>query len=253
MAKRARCRGCARPAHIEKYPQHLELANKLHVARPITDPYQPSPEEIALDMKIAEEQRQEIWNKAWASWQRSLPEKFQDAGANHPKVLERLDRIAAGKNATAGMVIFGDVGEGKTWMAVGYANTAIQKHLFQPNEVLYGSEAELLASAANSAFKDVEPALRHLTQKRYKMVIIDDVGRGTWLKDEMRPKVFSLVLDAAWRDNRIVVVTTNLTNEALSEYIGTGAMDRLRAMSGYDGVVLADRDMRRKTTKELLN
>lgn len=140
-----------------------------------------------------------------------------------------------------------------TWLAVAYANQAIRAGYFKPSEVLFGSESELLAAAANSSFGEVEKALRRIVSGRYRMIIIDDVGRGTWLRDDMRAKVFSLVLDKFWSDNLVVVITSNLARDGLAEYVGEGAMDRLRSMTGYGGIVLDSEHMRRKVTEEMLN
>lgn len=137
-----------------------------------------------------------------------------------------------------------------TFMSLGYANAAINEGLVHPSQVLFGTEAELLSSAANSTFSEVDLALRRIISPRYKMIVIDDVGRGTWIRDDMRPKVFSLVFDAAYRDNRVLVITTNLIPKDLGEYIGEGAMDRLRSMVGYDALDLTDRGMRERVTRE---
>lgn len=205
----------------------------------------------ALDAEIARQQQQEIREQQLQRWHASLPEKFRHATTDHPDVKKKVEQVAAGRAATAGMVITGTVGEGKTWMAIAYANELIERNLLQPNQVLFGTESELLASAANAGFGEVEQRLKALTSRRTKMLIVDDVGRGTWLREDMRSKVFSLVFDAAWRDNKIVVVTTNLPKDKLEEEIGSGAMDRLRSMVDYKSTVLTDRGMRRRTTQEM--
>lgn len=248
LLRRARCITCARQEHRNQYPSEYEN----EAPRPLTiSPETPSPLQ-RLDAEIYARQRAEIFESSLARWLESLPEKFRASTTDHPKILERLKRIEAGHPGTAGALIFGPVGEGKTFLALGYANLAIRAGLVKPGEVLFGTEAELLASAANSSYGEVEGALKRLTSPQHRMIIIDDVGRGTWLREDMRPKVFMLVLDAAWRDNRIVVVTTNLGKTDLEEYIGVGAMDRLRSMCGYSAISLDDRQMRRHITEEAL-
>jgi DNA replication protein DnaC len=249
LIRRARCTTCSTADHRTTNPTPHDPAE---TARPLTIPVPLDPDDIELDRQIAEQQRKDIHTEAWARWQASLPEKFRHAHTDNPKILERLRRWEDGHPGTAGAVVLGGVGEGKTFLAVGYANAAIQHGLVKPGDVLYGTEAELLSSAANSAFSEVDKALRRLINPHYRMIVIDDVGRGTWIRDDMRPKVFSLVLDAAWRDNRVIVITTNLIPDDLLTYIGEGAMDRLRSMVGYDAVDLTDRDMRRKTTQQAL-
>lgn len=147
----------------------------------------------------------------------------------------------------------GDVVVHNTWLAAAYANQAIQQQIFHPGEVLFGSEAQILSGPVNGAFNEFEPALRKLISPRYKMLIIDDVGRGTWLREDMRPKVFSLILDNYWSRNRVVVITTNLDAAALKDYIGEGAMDRLRSMIGNGaGQIIATDLKRREFTEEMI-
>jgi DNA replication protein DnaC len=250
MARHARCASCAVPAHMSAHPtpQAQAVATRVN----LTEVYVPSTEETAIARAAALEVYGEIWSSQWAAWQASLPEKFRDAYTEHAQVTERMRRLAAGERGVASLLVLGAPGLGKTFLSLGYANAAIRAGYFKPSEVLFGSESELLASAANSSFGEVEPALRRLISPRVKMLIIDDVGRGTWLNEAMRPKVFSLVLDKFWSQNRVVVFTSNLKAAELGDYIGDGAMDRLRSMVGNASLVLDTESKRRKVTDEML-
>lgn len=250
LARRARCSTCSDPIHRASH-----AAEPAPTRRPVTVTKPASKEEAALDARILAEQQAEIRSKELSAWQERLPEKFQHARTDNPRVKEALARWANGQPGTAGLVILGDTGRGKTWTALGYANVAIEAGLVRPGEILYGTEAELLAAAANSTFSEVDANLRRLTDRRYRMLVIDDVGRGPWLRDDMRQKVFALVADSAWRDNKVVVITTNLANRDLTDYVGEAAMDRLGSGAGYKSTVfLASRDehMRRAITEEAL-
>lgn len=249
LAKHARCSECGEEAHLAKYPIHAEPGA---YKRNITEIYEPSDYEKDLAKKVADEVKNDIWQQQWEAWQRSLPEKFKNAETEHTQVKERLKRIAAGQNGVAGLVVLGAPGFGKTFLSIAYANAAIKAGYFKPTEVLFGSESELLAGAANSSFGEVEKAIQKVISPKIKMLIIDDVGRGTWLNEAMRPKVFSLVLDKFWSENRVVVFTSNLAPAALGEYIGDGAMDRLRSLAGGASVVLDTESKRKKITEEML-
>ncbi len=249
LAKHARCAECGTDAHIAQYPIHAEPGKQ---RKNITEIYEPSDYEKDLARKVRMEEKQAIWERQWTAWQESLPDKFKNAETEHTQVKERLKRISTGDTGVASLVVLGAPGYGKTFLGIAYANAAIKEGYYKPSEVMFGSEAELLAKAANSSFGEVEKALDKLVSSKIKMLIIDDVGRGTWLNEAMRPKVFSLVLDKYWADNRIVVITSNLTPKMLGEYIGDGAMDRLRSMAGGSSVVLDTESKRKKITEEML-
>ena len=250
LAERARCTACSQPEHREH-----QTSPQVHTRRSITPIQHVSAEDAALDARIAKEQQDAIRAQELIAWQERLPAKFQHATTENPRVTEALERWRKGQPGTAGLVILGDTGMGKTWAAVGYANAAIKAGLVRPSQILYGTEAELLAATANAAFGEVDAGLRKLTDPRYRMLIIDDVGRGPWLRDDMRQKVFALVSDAAWRDNKVVVLTTNLTNKDLADYVGEAAMDRFSSAAGYKSAVFLegrDEHMRRSITQDAL-
>ena len=250
LARHARCTGCGAEEHLAAYPDPSAAAAAAVPA--LTSLYVPSRAERAVASAAQREVYEEIWTQQWERWQASLPEKFRDADTEHSQVKERLRRLRAGQSGVASMVILGPPGMGKSWLGVAYANAAIKAGFFAPSEVLFGSESELLSSAANSSFGEVEAGLRRVISRRVRMLVLDDVGRGTWLNETMRPKVFSLVLDKFWSENRVVVVTSNLSPADLSTYIGDGAMDRLRSLAGNSSLVLDTESKRRKVTAEML-
>lgn len=250
LARHARCLECGEESHMSAHPTPAPV--DAPGRKSITELYVPSSEEVERAREVQLEVFGEIWTEQWNRWQASLPEKFRHAESAHVQVQERLRRLAVGENGVASLVILGAPGFGKTWLAVAYANAAIKAGYFKPSEVLFGTEAELLASVANSGFGEVESGLRRLISPKIRMLIIDDVGRGTWLNEAMRPKVFSLVMDKFWSENRVIVVTSNLAPNALGEYIGDGAMDRLRSMVGSGALVLDTESKRKKVTEEML-
>lgn len=250
LARHARCADCSTDEHIEKYPSTAHKDK--HAPKDITEVYVPSRAEQKAAKEAQLEVYEEIWNRQWESWQNSLPEKFKNAETEHTQVKERLRRLKSGEYGVASLVVLGAPGLGKTWLAIAYANAAIRAGFFKPSEVMFGSEAELLASAANSSFGEVETGLRKVTNSRIRMLIIDDVGRGTWLNESMRAKVFSLVLDRYWSENRVIVFTSNLAPADLGAYIGDGAMDRLRSLVGGGSLVLDTESKRKKVTEEML-
>lgn len=250
LARHARCQTCSTDEHLAAHP--TPAADGLTKPKVLTELYIPTPEETQLARAAAREVYGEIWNSQWEAWQASLPEKFRNAETEHSQVKERLRRLESGENGVASLLVIGAPGQGKTFLSIGYANAAIKAGYFKPSEVLFGSEAELLASAANSGFGEVEKRLGKILSPSVKMLILDDVGRGTWLNEAMRPKIFSLVLDKYWSRNRVIVMTSNLSTSLLAEYLGDGAMDRLRSMVGNGALILDTESKRRKVTEEML-
>ena len=250
LSRHARCLKCGESEHIKFNP----IVNKdatTTFSPTITLLHEATEKEVEEARKANDEIRKEIYETQWARWESSLPEKFRGAHSDHSMVTKRLARLKEKKNGVASLAIFGTTGVGKTYLSISYANAAIKAGYFKPSEVLFGSESELLSAAANAPFADVETAFRRLTSGRFKMIIIDDVGRGAYLRDDMRPKIWSLILDKFYSENRVIVITSNLDNTRLSEHIGEGAMDRLRAMVGYDSIILKE-PQRRKVTGETL-
>ena len=237
LARHARCADCATDEHLAAFPDPAAAAAAVVPA--LTNLYVPSRAERALATAAQREVYEEIWTQQWDRWRASLPEKFRDADTEHSQVKERLRRLRSGQTGVASMVILGPPGTGKTFLATGYANAAIKAGFFAPSEVLFGSEAELLASVANSSFGEVEVGLRKVISRRVRMLVLDDVGRGTWL-------------DKFWSENRVVVVTSNLSPTDLGTYIGDGAMDRLRSLAGNSSLVLDTESKRKKVTEEML-
>lgn len=258
LARHARCAECSTVEHRQEWAQsngevRPEIGDGLAALSKFSEYYELSPEETEEAESAAKEVRSEIWERQWLAWQNSLPEKFQNAVTEHTAVQERLNRMRNGQMGVSSMVILGSPGYGKTYLSIAYANLAIREGFVRPSEVLFGTESELLASAANSGFGDVEKQLRRVTAKKTKFLILDDVGRGTWLNEAMRPKVFSLVLDKFWSENRVIVITSNLPPAELADYIGEGAMDRLRSLAGNSSVVLDTESKRSQITQEMLS
>lgn len=249
----ARCGPCSSNEHRREYPIQSPFTRNGHdtVPKNITPIVPLTEQERQAARRARQEIDDELWANAWHTWQTMLPEKFKNATNNHPMVADKLSRLIQGTAPleTSGVLIRGIVGRGKTWLAIGYANDMIQAGVLHPSQVLFGTESELLASVANAPFAEVEKELKKLTSGRYRCIIVDDIGRGTWLRDDMRAKVFSFVFDKQWAHGNMVIATTNLSRENMTKYMGSAAMDRLLSMCGYSpDVLLEGLDKRKERT-----
>lgn len=250
LRSHAKCDKCLTPTHRRNFP-----GTRFPVRPATITPrrYIPTSEDLAAEREVVLEEKERLWQEAWERWQGGLPLKYREATVTHPKLQQRLRLLSHGHLAVASAVIAGPYGSGKTWNAVGYANDAIKRRYLHPAEVLYGTETEILAKIGNANYSSVSTLLEKLVSSRYSMIVIDEVGRGAWLNPEMRPKIFSYVLDKMYGNDKVMVVVSNMGKEDFEAYIGAGAMDRLRAMSGYDGIYIDADNKRRLVTKALLD
>ena len=118
---------------------------------------------------------------------------------------EHFDEMAE-KNQ--GLLLWGDVGTGKTFAAACIANYLLERR----TPVVMTSFVNLLASM--QGFREDEDKL--ITQlNRAKLLIIDDLGaeRGT---DFALEKVYNIV-DSRYRAKKPVILTTNLTLKEMKE------------------------------------
>ena len=109
------------------------------------------------------------------------------------------------KEEGKGLVLFGDVGTGKTFYAACIANALIDEGY----RVLMTSFPELVRMIQRGAFKD--DVIGRIAG--YDLLVIDDLGVER-SSEYMQEQVYSIV-DARYRARKPMVVTTNLTSDEL--------------------------------------
>ena len=107
----------------------------------------------------------------------------------------------------AGLLLWGDVGTGKTYMAGCIANALIDRG----ERVLMTNFARILNTLTGLYQGDRNEFIDSLN--RYQLLIIDDLGMERD-SDFAREQVFS-VIDSRYRSHLPMIVTTNLTMEEL--------------------------------------
>lgn len=242
LARHARCETCAQPAHIAKHPHNPALA-----APPAAPPqkftpiYTPSEREKAEALESWETFKEEHWQAGWERWLDSLPAKYREATTKHPQVLRRLQVAQQGNLDVASLLVAGELGRGKTWIAAGYASDLIRSRIIPPGRALFTSEGTILTLLANSKFENQTDALARYASGKYRLIVIDDVGRGRWLSKHTRTALYHHLLDEQYKNNHLVVLTTNMQPANLEEWVGVAAYSRLKAMAGYaDGAARTD-------------
>lgn len=107
-----------------------------------------------------------------------------------------------------GLLLWGDVGTGKSYMAAAIANRVIDRG-YSVLLTDIGSIVSLMESSFDDRRKNLDRILR------YDLLVIDDLGaqRGT---EYMMEHVYS-VIDGRYRSGRPMVITTNFDAEEIKE------------------------------------
>ena len=131
----------------------------------------------------------------------------RDDGAN-PRVSMICQRFADtfAKGDPNGLLMFGGVGVGKSFLASAIANRLIDRG-FKAISTDIGTITTLL----EESFSDRNKTLTRLFT--YDLVIVEDLGAQRW-SDYMMGNVYA-VIDGCYRNGTPMVITTNLTSEKI--------------------------------------
>lgn len=214
-------------------------------------------ESIARDHAIAADLKKNRVDAALKEWDSIVGLRFANARIEEPGILKRVDsrveRIVAGgplhKNS---MVLTGHLGVGKTWTGYAYARRLLEEGVLQPNEILHGTEIGLLTSLSLATF-DRADKIQEFLKPQHKFYFIDEVGRATFKTSELRHEIWYAIINHAYENHIPVVLTTNKSTSAtgvvdaktnrqytteMEQWIGEAAYDRLKYMTGEDGVIV---------------
>lgn len=121
----------------------------------------------------------------------------------------------------AGLILFGGVGSGKTYMAAAIANALLDKGL----RVLMRNFAEI----SNISIFDSEEYVKSMSD--YDMLILDDLGAER--KSEFAMQNVFNVVNRRWESGKPLIVTTNLS---LAEMKRLRARDDIQYQRIYDRI-----------------
>lgn len=137
---------------------------------------------------------------------------------------EYLQTITQTDDSGAHMLFYGTSGTGKTHLAVGIAQALIEhggsalytraSHIAQRIKETYGRQSDRTEREVYESFATPD------------LLVIDEVGRqfGT---DAEKLMLFE-VINSRYEALKATIVISNLSGEALIDYLGEAAMDRLR-------------------------
>jgi DNA replication protein DnaC len=140
------------------------------------------------------------------------------------------------ENDSAGLLIIGSIGVGKTHLAVGIIKELI---LSKGSACLFYDYRELLKQIQNSYNESVKATELDVLRPVFdtEVLVLDELGAvkpTEWVWDTV-----SLILNTRYNDNRTTIITTNYPDESAREANGTS--DFARAQRAVRGETLGDR------------
>ncbi len=166
-----------------------------------------------------------------------IPKRYRGVSFDRPPVTEitsgavtmvrRYVRdIDASLDAGRGLWLFGDVGTGKTTLAMLVSKEAIEAG----RSVAIYSLPRLLAEIRTTFDEDSERSYVHLLDRlaEVDLLHLDDVGTektSAWVLEQLYA-----IINARYEDEKSVIITTNLDREQLGEQIHERTASRLEEM-----------------------
>jgi DNA replication protein DnaC len=168
-----------------------------------------------------------------------IPKRYRGASFDRPPVTQieptvvaavrrYVSEIDANLDAGRGLWLMGDVGTGKTTLAMIVSRTAIE----QGRTVAIYSMPRLLSELRTTFDADAETSYLGLLDSlaSIDLLHLDDVGAER-TSDWVLEQLYSIV-NARYEDERAMVITTNKSYEELKEQIGERTVSRLVEMCG---------------------
>lgn len=166
-----------------------------------------------------------------------IPRKYRGVSFDRPPVTDMAQaqvavvgrfvrNLEANLDAGRGLWLFGDVGTGKTTLAMLVSRAALEA---QHSVAIY-SLPRLLAEIRTTFDPDGDRSYTELLDRlaAVDLLHIDDVGAertSPWVLEQLYA-----MINARYEEQRSVVITTNLERDALGEQVGERTVSRLEEM-----------------------
>jgi len=180
-----------------------------------------------------------------------IPKRFQGVSFDRPPVTEMdrnvvrevrryVDSIDSHLDAGRGLWLTGDVGTGKTTLAMLVSKAALEKK----RSVAIYSLPRLLAEIRTTYDDGAQHSYTDLIDRlaEVDLLHVDDVGAertSDWVLEQLYA-----IINARYEDGRAIVVTTNLPYDELKDQIGERTASRLAEICGGEPLPLFGTDRR---------
>lgn len=186
--------------------------------------------------------RSELLAREWQAklGRAAIPERFADRRldtyrptcpeAGHAlQVAQRYaDNFGAVRKAGACLIFCGDVGTGKTHLAIGIAHAVLE----QGGQAVFSSVIRAVRSVKETYSKGAErteaQALRDLVEP--DLLILDEVG--VQFGSDAEKLILFEIINGRYEARRPTIIISNLAIGELEHYLGARAVDRLREGGG---------------------
>lgn len=157
------------------------------------------------------EQDLEYWDsRSWARFAKSAIDAHTAEDAL-PDIAEFKTNVRTHRKRGINLVLMGTLGGGKTYLMNSIARALVKDGVIAPQLIRFGTEAELLYPLVVGFPSDQKAYRDDFTDpSRTQMIMIDEVGRGNFTREDDRVAAWDIVTGFAYNHDIPLIVTTNL-------------------------------------------